>query len=87
MWTEDISKAYLQSASELLREVYLRPNRQLHVPAGYVLKLLRPLYGLANSGDYWQATFSKHLTDDLGMKSGARDMSLFFRRERGKYLV
>ncbi len=60
MRTEDISQAYLQSPSELLREVYLRPNRQLHVPARYVLKLLCPVYGLADSGDYWYATFSKH---------------------------
>ncbi len=52
VWAEDISQAYLQSANELLREVYLRPNRQLHVPAEYELKLLRPLYGLADSGDY-----------------------------------
>ncbi len=52
IWTEDISQAFLQSASELLRDVYLKPNRQLKVPAGYVLKLLRPFYGLADSGDY-----------------------------------
>ncbi len=82
VWTEDISQAYLQSASELLRELYLKPNRQLKVPAGYVLKLLRPLYGLADSGDYWHATFAKHLSDDLAMKPVASDISRFFRRTR-----
>ncbi len=48
------------------------------------MKLLRPLYGLADSGDYFHATFSKHLTDDLRMKAVASDMSLFSRRARGK---
>ena len=71
-----MSPAYLQSASELLCEVYLRPNRQLYVPAGYVLKLLRPFYGLAYSRDYWHATFSKHLADDLGMKAVSSEMSI-----------
>ncbi len=84
IWPEDISQAYLQSASELLREVFLKPNRQLKVPAGYVLELLRPLYGLADSVDYWQAIFAKHLTDDLGMNTVSIDMSLFCRRTSGQ---
>lgn len=41
--TEDVSQAYLQSASELMRDIYIRPNKQLHMPAGHVLKLLQPL--------------------------------------------
>ncbi len=41
VWNEEMSQAYLQSASELLREVYLKPNRQLKFPAESVLKLLR----------------------------------------------
>ena len=49
--TEDISQAYLQPASELLREIYLKPNRHLKVPTA--------LYGLADSGDYWHTTFAK----------------------------
>ncbi len=84
VWTEDISQAYLQSASELLREVCLKPNRQLKVPAGYVLKLLRHLYGLSDSGDYWHATFAMHLTRHLGMKAVSSNMCLFFRSARGK---
>ena len=51
VWTEDISQAYLQSASKLLREVYRRPNKPLQSPTGYTLKLLRPLCELAGSGD------------------------------------
>ena len=50
--TEDIYQMYLQSARKLLQEVYLTPNKHLQAPARYMMNLLRPLYGLADSGDY-----------------------------------
>ncbi len=59
VWNEGIWQAYLQSANELLHEIQLRPTHYLHESAENVLKLPRPLYWLADSGDYWQATFSK----------------------------
>ncbi len=79
VWTEYISQAYLQSASKLLQEVYLRPNKHLQAPVGYILKLLRPLYGLADSGDYWDATFAEHLKKNLGTQAVASDMTLYGR--------
>ena len=66
--------AYLQSASELLRDVYLKPGKEFELPTNHILKLLRPLYGLVDSGDYWNETFSNHIKNDLGMKSSALDM-------------
>ncbi len=79
VWTEVIAESYLQLASELVREVYLRPNKF----AVYILKVLRQLYGLADSGNYWHATFAEHLRKTLDMKTVASDMSSFFKRARG----
>ena len=67
VWTKDISPAYLQSASKLFREVYPRPNKHLQSPAGYILKLVRPLYGLPD------ATFAEHLRKKSGIKTDASD--------------
>jgi hypothetical protein len=54
LWTKDVTMAYLQSSSPLSRTVYIRSNRsstfvreQLH---GHVLRVSKPLYGLADSG-------------------------------------
>ncbi len=68
VWTEDIFQVYLQSASELLREVHLKPKKHLQAPAGYILKLLRPLYGQAHCKYYWHATFEEHLTEKLAWR-------------------
>lgn len=52
----DVNNAYLQSASDLLRDVYLNPREEFELSAGHLLKLLRPLYSLEGSGDYRNET-------------------------------
>lgn len=48
------------------------------------LKLIKPLYGLADSGDYWESTNSRHHQIDLGMKPTTGDLSMFYRRKGGR---
>ena len=84
VWTHDITQAYLQSAIQLLRDVYLKPSKELELGSHQLLKLLKPLYGLADSGDYWNVTMAKHVQADLGMNETAGDMSLFFKNVREK---
>lgn len=43
---------------------------------GKVLKVFRSQYGLAESGDYWHATFANHLTENLKMNPMTSGMSL-----------
>ena len=68
LFSTDVTQAYMQSAESLMRDVYIKPNGEFELSKGQLLKLLKPLYGLVDSGDYWGKTFSQHLTDDLGMK-------------------
>ncbi|MEM1283154.1 MAG: reverse transcriptase domain-containing protein [Chlamydiota bacterium] len=84
IWSHDVSQAYLQSAEKLLREVYLKPSKEFELSSNELLQLLRPLYGLADSGDYWGATFSSHIKNDLGMTATVADMSMFFKLAHNK---
>lgn len=86
IWSQDISQAYLQSASKLIRDIYLKPGKDLELNGNQLLKLLRPLYGLSDSGDYWNTTFSDHIKNDLKMKNTVSDYSFFFKTIRGKLL-
>lgn len=49
-----------------------------------LLKLLKPLYGLSESGDYWHETFFRHLQDDMHMTPTTGDLSFFFKAVHGK---
>ena len=84
IWSLDVNNAYLQSASQLLRDIYLKPGKEFELPSGHLLKLLRPLYGLADSGNYWNETFANHIKNDLKMKPTALDISFFFKKANGK---
>ena len=80
IWAQDVAQAYLQSAEALQREVFIRPTGELRLGRDQLLRLLKPLYGLTDSGDYWHQTFSRHLKEYLTMRPTAGDLSLYIRR-------
>ena len=84
VWSHDITQAYLQSDIPPQRNVFLRPPSELKFPKGQLLRLVKPLYGLADSGDYWGSTNSRHHVRDLGMVPTTGDLSLYFRRSKGE---
>lgn len=84
IWSHDVSQAYLQSADELMRDVYIKPSQEFELGPYHLLKLLKPLYGLSDSGDYWHVTFAKHIQQDLGMVKMIGDMSAFYKHIRGR---
>jgi Reverse transcriptase (RNA-dependent DNA polymerase) len=53
LFSTDVTQAYLQSSENILKDVYVKPTKEFVLEPGKILKLRRPLYGLADSGDYW----------------------------------
>lgn len=82
LWTQDVAQAYLQSATSLMRKVYIKPSKEFQLNADELLKLLKPLYGLTDAGDYWHNTFGKHLQQDLSMRPTASDLALYTKSVR-----
>jgi hypothetical protein len=59
VWNQDVTQAYTQSALALMRKSFSARKKDLdyfEMTSDEVLQLLRPLYGLADAGDYWNAT-------------------------------
>ena len=84
VWTRDVRQAYIQSAKDLLRDVYLEPPPDVGIDNDCVLKIMKPLYGLTESGSYWWLTSQNYHVNDLGMSQSVMDPCLFFKNgERG----
>ena len=88
IWSSDVKLAYLQSSEPMTRRVFIKnPAPQFGLEEDQCLELLKPLYGLSDSGDSWHATLDKHLVRDLGMKASKIDRSLSFKHDdRGRLI-
>eukprot|EP00171_Calliarthron_tuberculosum_P023427 IDg23427t1 len=58
----DIVQAYLQSSYKLSQKIYVKPKLEdleiLEIGPDIYLELLKPLYGICDSSDYWGALLS-----------------------------
>lgn len=65
----DITQAYTQSVDMLARAIFVRLPIELKskYPEGTILRVVRPLYGVPESGLYWFKTYHKHHREKLGM--------------------
>lgn len=52
LYSTDITQAYLYGPEKLLRGVYLNPPKENNLKPNQLIQLLKPLYRLAESGDY-----------------------------------
>lgn len=85
LFLHDVSQAYLQSTEDMTRTVYLKPKAEdrkwFDVAENEALQLMKPLYGLCDSGDYWNVTIKRHITEDLSMTPCISDPSMYLKHE------
>jgi hypothetical protein len=55
----DVEQAYLQAAEPMLRDIFVRlPQGIIELDQSELIQLLKSLYCLSESGDYWASTLS-----------------------------
>ena len=80
LYTRDITQAYLQSHSSLERCIYLKPPLELNLSDEFVLRAIKPLYGLPESGLHWFLTYQGHHLNRLRMSKTRMDPCLLYLR-------
>src|SRR5450756_1800035 len=78
LWLRDITQAYLQSTTKLNRTILARLPIQLQhrYPPNTIMVVVKPLYGIAEAGTHWWATYSHHHKEKLGMVTSTYDLCL-----------
>lgn len=82
LYLRDISQAYVQSTTNLNRQFYVRPPKELQNQLGLnersILKVLKPLYGVPEAGNHWFKTYHGHHVEGLGMCQSTYDPCLLY---------
>ena len=81
LYSRDITQAYTQSRFELARDVFIQAPVEMGLSMGTVLRVILPLYGIAESGTHWFQTYHKHHVDKLDMIPSTFDTCLLFNKD------
>jgi len=75
VYLRDITQAYTQSETHLQRLIlaYLPEQIRHQYPEDTIMVVLKPLYGIAEAGTHWWATYSKHHKEKLLMTTSTFD--------------
>ncbi|KAI1676928.1 hypothetical protein KJE20_13017 [Pyrenophora tritici-repentis] len=80
----DITQAYPQAQTELFRTVLAHLPKELitKYPKGTIIRVIKPLYGIAEAGVHWFATYQGHHCKELDMATSTYDPCLLITNGR-----
>lgn len=77
LWGFHVTQVYLQSDTELVRDFYIEPPAALGLDNRKLLRVVKALYGLTDTCDYWHHTLRSVFVDKLGMQPSPGDPALY----------
>jgi Reverse transcriptase (RNA-dependent DNA polymerase) len=86
VWIIDVDQAYLQAAEPLNRKIYIAPKDIIELKQDELLQVVKLLYGIAESGDYWGETVRSHLINDPALKGCQGDLATFYKTFQGRFM-
>jgi Reverse transcriptase (RNA-dependent DNA polymerase) len=79
--TRDESQAYICTTHALLRRVFVVPPAEAEAEEDELWEVLRPLYGIPESGAMRYSTYSKYHREKLAMRPTRIDPAVFVRHD------
>lgn len=80
LFSKDVTQAYIQSTEALNRDMLINTPKQFEIGPDELIKLLKPQYGLAESGDDCGIALRNHVEKEVGMKTWIFDAAIFYRK-------
>lgn len=78
LFTRDVSQAFIQSKTFLIRPIFVRGQKKLELSEDVILPVDSPLYNLPEAFLHWFLTYHRHHVKSLGMKPAVFDMCFLY---------
>lgn len=78
LYLREITQAYVQSTTTLNRLILAKPPKEIacSLPPDTIMRVLKPLYGIAEAGSHWFTTYHNHHRLRLEMNTSTYDICL-----------
>ncbi|POS88265.1 hypothetical protein EPUL_000613 [Erysiphe pulchra] len=87
LYLRDITQAYVQSRTQLIRDFYIKPSIELGLKKDTLLKVVKPLYGIPEAGNHWFNAYHKLHKEGLNMSPSTYDHCLLYKTNPINILV
>ncbi|OXV09105.1 hypothetical protein Egran_03132, partial [Elaphomyces granulatus] len=89
LYLRDVSQAYVQSKTNLNRDVFAKPPKEIAdtFPPNAIMRIEKPLYGIPEAGTHWFRTYHRHHSDKLFMVQSTYDPCLLHTEKEGLFGV
>ncbi len=78
LYLRDITQAYVQSTTSLNQQFYIRPPTEFGLQDGFILKVIKPLYGISEAGAHWFNTYHTHHINMFSMMESTYNSCLLY---------
>lgn len=79
LWSQYIPEAHRQSWSILAGDIYVKPKEGFTIRSDQMLKLLKALYDMIDSSEYWHTTTTHHIKEDMEMQQSTGELVCFMK--------
>lgn len=87
LYLRDITQAYVQSRTQLIRDFYIRPPVEMGLDKNTLLKVIKPLHAMAEAGNHWFSTYHKLHKEVLKMSPSTYDHCFLYRKNLQRDLI
>src|SRR6266702_7691263 len=83
LYLRDISQAYIQSSTHLNKDFFVRPLPELGLKNGLILRVIKPLYSVLETGNHWFNIYYHHHLNKLRMNQSIYNLCLLYMNSNG----